>query len=411
MTDSTPIKQRYLPRNPRMQQIIDEEVEKMLEDGIIEESQSPWSSPAVIVRKKDGRPRFCIDFRPVNRVTEKDAYPLPHISAILDKLRPAKYFLTIDLKNGYWQVALTEESKPLKALPYPEKASFNLVMPFGLHSTPATFQRLLDTVIGSKLEPHAFAYLDDIVVVSVTLEDHIRRLREIFHRLREANLRINPEKFQFGCKSIKYLGHVVTEKGIQTDPEKVEAITKMPPQTNVRELRRLLGAASWYRRFIQQYSTTVAPLTALLSKKMSWRWGPEQEKAYRSLQIALTSAPVLTCPNFDEPFILQTDASNVGVGAALIQGSLDEPRAIAYISQKLSPAEKNYSTMEKECLAIVWAIKKLRGYLEGYHFTVVTDHQALRYFNTLKEPNGRLARWIVYLQQYDFDTVYRKGKV
>lgn len=412
LKDDTPIKQRYLPRNPKMQQVINEEVEKMLEDNIIERSHSPWSSPAVIVKKKDGRPRFCIDFRKLNSVTEKDAYPLPYINAILDKLRAASYFSTIDLKNGYWQVALTNESKPLTAFTVPGKGLFQFrVMPFGLHAAPATFQRLLDSVIGPDLEPHAFAYLDDIVVASATMDEHIRHLQEVFKRLRQANLRINPEKCQFGLRSIKYLGHVVTGDGIQTDPDKVAAITQMPPPTNVRELRRFLGAASWYRRFIGQFSTIIAPLTMLLRKKQPWKWGPEQEEAYGKLRDALTTAPALACPDFSRPFILQTDASDVGIGAALIQGTLEEPRAIAYVSRTLQAAEKNYSVMERECLAIVWAIKKLRGYLEGYHFTVVTDHQALRYLDSLKEPTGRLARWVVTLQQYDFDIMYRKGSM
>jgi len=315
-----PIKQRYRPRNPAMQGIIDDEVREMERAGVIEPSQSPWSSPIVIAKKKDGRPRFCIDFRKVNEVLYKDAYPLPQVEATLDKLRGARYLSTIDLKNGYWQVPLAAESRPVTAFTVPGRGLMQFrVMPFGLHSAPATFQRLLDTVLGPALEPHVFVYLDDIIIVSATLDDHLRHLTEVFERLRRAKLRINPDKCRFAADQLRYLGHMVTPEGIHTDPEKTEAITRIPPPRNVREVRQFLGMLSWYRRFLENFSVRARPLTRLTSKKQKWQWTDKEENAFTSLKAALTTAPVLACPDFTKTFVLQTDASNIGLGAVLTQ--------------------------------------------------------------------------------------------
>ena len=281
-------------------------------------------------------------------------------------------------------------------------------MPFRLHSAPATFQRLIDRIIGQDLEPYCFAYLDDIIILGKSFEHHRELLREVFRRLREANLRLNPEKCQFGRKSLKYLGHLVTSEGIRTDPDKVSAIVDLAPPTNLRGLRRFLGMASWYRRYIEGFSKITAPLNRLLKKGQRWQWTAEQDKAFCELKQHLTEAPVLTCPDFEQPFILQTDASDLGLGVALTQNIEGNDQVIAYASRSLTSCEKAYSTTEKECLAIVWGIEKMRPYLEGYHFTVLTDHQSLKWLRTLKNPSGRLARWQMSLQQYSFDIKYRK---
>jgi len=278
-----PIKQRYRPRNPAMQKIIDDEVEEMLRNNIIEPSTSPWSSPVVIVRKKDGRPRFCIDFRKVNEVTEPDAYPLPQIHATLDKLRGAKYLTTLDLQQGYWQVPLAPESRAVTAFTVPGRGLMQFkVMPFGLHSAPATFQRLLDTILGPELEPHVFIYLDDVIIVSETFDEHLQHLAEVFRRLRDARLRLNPEKCHFCRHELKYFGHIVNRRGIHTDPDKVKAMTQWPRPTNVRQVRQFVGLASWYRRFIPEFSASAAPLTKLTRKNARWQWGDDEERSERS---------------------------------------------------------------------------------------------------------------------------------
>ena len=410
LTDPEPIKQRYYPQNPRMQGVINAEVDKMLKDDIIEPSTSPWSSPIVMARKKNGTYRFCVNFKKVNDVSRKDAYPLPYINAILDKLRKARYISSLDLKEGYWQVPLAPESRQITAFTVPSRGLFQFrVMPFGLHSAPATFQRLMDLVIGPEMDPYCFAYLDDIIVLGETFEQHLSLLTEVFHRLRSANLRLNPEKCQFGRRSLQYLGHLVTAEGIHTDPEKVASIRQLPPPSNVKGIRRFLGIASWYRRFVPDFSKIAAPLNRLLKKGIAWQWSEEQDEAFRRLKDGLTSAPVLACPNFEKPFILQTDASDQGLGVALIQHDKDGDHVVAYASRSLTDSEKKYSVTEKECLAIVWGVEKMRPYLEGYRFTVLTDHQSLRWLHSIKSPSGRLARWSIFLQQFDFEIKYRQG--
>lgn len=375
-----PLKQRYRPRNPAMQAVINVEVEKMEQEGVIEPSQSAWSSPIVVVRKKDGSHRFCIDFRRLNAVTEKDAYPLPHITATLDKLRGAKYLSSLDLKNGYWQVPLAPESRPVTAFTVPGKGLMQFrTMPFGLHSAPATFQRLLDSVLGPELERNVLVYLDDIIIASQTFDDHLNHMAEVFRRLRSTKLHLNSEKCHFCRDSLRYLRHIIDQEGIRTDPTKVSAIANWPVPTSLKKVRQFLGVASWYRRFIAGFSTVVAPLTRLTRKNVRWAWTATEKEAFQRIKHALTSAPVLACPDFSRPFLLQTDASTQGLEAVLTQNLEGGERVIAYASRTVNQAEKNYSATELECLAVVWGIRRMRDYLEGYHFTVITDHQSLRW--------------------------------
>lgn len=410
--DVVPIKQRYYPRNPAMQKIINDEVKMMLKDGIIEPSSSGWSSPVVMIKKSSGKFRFCIDMRRVNESSLKDAYPLPRINSILEKLRNAKYISTLDLYRGYWQVPLAENSRPVTAFTVPGVGLFQFkVTPFGLHSSGSTFQRLLDTVIGPDLEPRAFAYLDDLVLVTQTFDEHLELLKTVFKRLIDAGLKLNADKCHF-CKSeLKYLGHVVNQDGIATDPEKVRAIAEFPTPRTVRSLRSFLGLASWYRRFVTGFAVVTRPLTKLLRKNARWTWDSEQESAFVELKRRLCTTPILACPDFSRTFVLQVDASNDGLGAALTQNQASREAVVAYASRLLSESERNFTTTEKECLALVWAVRKFRPYLEGYKFEAVTDHIALKWLMRLHEPGGRLARWIMDLQQFDFEIRYRKGSL
>ena len=408
--ESRPIKQRYYPVSPILQKIMHNEVDKMLKEGVIEPSESPWSSPVVMVKKPQNEYRFCIDFRKINEITKRDSYPLPYIDAILNKLKDAKYISTIDLKNGYWQVPLEETSKEKTAFTVPGKGLYQFtVMPFGIHNAPATFQRLMDSVLHDYMGEKVFCYLDDIICISSTFQEHLDLLDKIFGKLREAGLKINVEKSHFCRTETKYLGHVITPMGVTVDPDKVSSIVNYPAPRNVKQLRSFLGLVSWYRRFIPSFSTVSTPLTNLLRKNILWEWSEQCRDAFETLKSRLIQSPILTCPDYTKPLILQTDASFSGIGAVLVQNYEGEDKVIAYASRSLSQAERKYSVTEKELLSILWAIKKFRPYIEGYHFTIITDHFALKWINNLKNPSGRLARWGLQLQEYSFSVIHRRG--
>lgn len=410
-TDSAPIKQRHYPISPALQRQVNEELDQMLKDGIVEPSDSPWASPIILVKKPDGKYRFCVDFRQLNRVTKRDAYPLPFVMATLDKLREAHFLTTLDIKSAYWQIPLSADSKSLTAFVVPNRGLYQFTrMPFGLHNAPATWQRFIDRVIGFDLENYVSVYLDDIIVSTPNFDKHLEVLGMVFDRIQKAGLTLNREKCKFCVPELKYLGYVVNASGLMVDPEKVSAILQIPTPKNVRDVRRIVGLASWYRRFIPSFSTMIAPMTALLQKNARFVWCGKCEEALDAVKNHLTSAPILACPNFNLPFIVQTDASDYGLGAVLTQVQDGEERVICYLSRSLTKLERRYSVIEKECLAILVALEKLRPYLQGVKFTVITDHYALKWLYNIKDPIGRIARWSVRLQQYDFDIIHRKGR-
>ncbi|KAK9701035.1 RNase H-like domain found in reverse transcriptase [Popillia japonica] len=281
----------------------------------------------------------------------KDSYPLPYISGILDKLRNSTYFSTLDLKHGYWQVPLAPASRPITAFTVPGKGLFQFkVLPFGLHSAGATFQRFLDSIIGPDLANIALVYLDDVVVLGRTFDEHLSNLHIVFSRLQEAGLQLQPAKCQFAKQSIKYLGHVVSASGIQTDPEKVAAISQISPPKSVKDVRSFLGAASWYRKFVPNFARITAPLVQLVKKNQRWFWGPEQDAAFQAVKDALRQSPVLICPDFSRPFQLHTDASEQGLGAVLIQEVDGMERAVAYASRTLNNLADSLSRNPLPCV-------------------------------------------------------------
>lgn len=409
--DEKPLKQPWYQISPIVEKALYKELDSMLEQGVIERCESEWSNPVVMVKKED-KYRFCLDFRKVNMITKKDVYPIPLMSNILDKLKSAMYISKIDLSKAFHQIPLTKESKAITAFRVPGKGLFQFTrMPFGLTNAPATFQRLMDKLIGPELEPHVFAYLDDIIIVTEDFQDHLVWLKLVLETLEKAGLVINPDKSEFCCSEVKYLGYLVNHKGLQVDPEKLGPIETFPAPKTVTQVRRFVGMASWYRRFIPDFSTKVEPINRLIAKGTKFIWGPEQQTAFDLIKRMLLDAPILKCPDFTQRFYLQTDASNVGLGAVLSQGVKLDEKIVAYASRTLNKAERNYCTTELECLAIVWAVEKFRGYLEGSPFTVITDHNSLLWLHKLRNPSGRLARWAMRLLSYDITVIHRKGNL
>lgn len=409
--DAAPIKQRYYPVSPNVQHQIDKELDEMICHGIIEPSQSAWASPIVLVRKPDNSYRFCVNYKKLNAVTKKDAYPLPFINQILNQLRDAKYLSSIDLKSAYWQIPVAKDSIEKTSFTVPGRGLFQFRrMPFGLTNAPATWQRLIDQILGPALEPSVFVYLDDIVVVTSTFEKHIEVLSTVFDRLIKAGLTVNKEKTRLCRSELKYLGYVVDFQGLHVDDEKVSAISKIPSPNSKKAVRSFIGATSWYRRFIPDYAAKISPLTKLIHKNVHFTWNDQAEEAFQTIKEKLIEAPILACPKFELPFELHCDACNEGIGAVLSQIDKDGEHVISYASRTLNQAEKHYNTTEKECLAVIWAIEHYRSYLEGAKFTVFTDHHSLIWLSNLKDPRGRLARWVVRLQAYDFEIKHKKGK-
>lgn len=410
--DNQPLKQKHYVVSPYIQKSINGEIDRLLELDVVEKcNSSPWSNPIVAVKKPNGNVRICLDARKLNALTVKDAYPHPQINRILGQISGTKILSSIDFSDAFLQVPLDHDSRPKTAFAVSGRGLFQYKrMPFGLCNSGATLCRLVDNVIGCDLEPHVFVYLDDIIVMSKTYEEHFEILKKLAIRIKEAGLTISPEKSRFCMKSLKYLGFVLDEQGIRPDPDKVKAIIQYSTPKNVKDVRRLLGMAGWYQRFVPKYASITAPLTDLLKKnKMKFLWSDAQENAFMEIKQCLMTSPILANPDYSQKFIIQTDASAVGIAAILVQGEGQDERIICYYSQKLSKSQQSYPTTERECLAVLTAIEKFRPYIEGSTFTVVTDHASLKWLQTFKDPTGRINRWSLRLQAYDFDIVHRKG--
>ncbi|CAK9816796.1 Retrovirus-related Pol polyprotein from transposon 412 [Anthophora quadrimaculata] len=390
---------------------IDRQIKQMLDQGIIEESDSPYNSPIWIVPKKldnSGKRkwRLVIDFRRLNQETDQDAYPLPPIDEILDHLGKSKFFSALDLSSGFHQIAMDENSKKYTAFSTPQGHFQYRRMPFGLKNAPATFQRMIDNALRGLIGKICFAYLDDIVVFGTTIEEHNRNLATVFQRLRELGLKLQPDKSKFLRPELEYLGHVITADGVKPNPEKIQSVAEFPTPKSVTNVKSFLGIAGYYRKFIKNFAKLAKPLTELTEKNTPFHWTDAQQKSFDILKRKLCESPILRYPDFNKPFTLTTDASDTGLGAILSQ----EGHPCCYISRTLNKAEINYTTTEKELLAIVWAVKRLRQYLLGKKFKILTDHQALKWLFSVKDPSSRLLRWRLRMEEYDYEIDYTKGK-
>lgn len=392
-------------------QVVDQELDKMLEQRIVEPSDSPWSAPICLVKKKDGSCRFCIDFRKLNTVTLKDAYPLPRIDDTLDSLSGSLWFSTLDLASGYWQIRMSESSKKKTAFVTPHRGLFHFnVMPFGLTNAPASFQRLMEKVLVN-LSPHkCLCYLDDIIILGRTFEEALANLRDVFQRLREANLKLKPKKCSLFQTKVTYLGHVVSENGISCDPSKIEAVKNWPTPNSKTEVRSILGLLGYYRKFIPDFAERAKPLTKLTRKRAKFSWDNDCDKSLADLKQCLIQAPILAFPNETGIFILDTDASQYGIGGVLSQMQNDQEVVIAFASKTLNSAQQQYCTTKRELLAVVTFMKHFKHYLLGRNFIIRTDHAPLVWLRNFKEPEGLIARWISIIENYDYELKYRPGR-
>ena len=406
--NAKPISQGLRPSGPAAREVARKEVEDMLEKGVIQPCRSPWASPVVLVKKKDGSTRFCVDFRKVNDVTVKDVHPLPRISDMLEALGSGRYVSTLDAAAGYWQIPLRDEDKGKSAFICSEGLYEFNVMPFGLCNAPATYQRLMNLLLAGLTWRSCLVYLDDILIFSPTFERHVEDMREVFQRIRTSGMLLKPSKCFFGLTTVQYLGHIVTPEGIRPDPAKVIRIRNFPTPRNVGEVRTFLGMAGYYRKFVRNFSIVAAPISHLTAKDQPFIWTEECAKAFDVLRNAIADEAVLNHPEFDQPFIIDSDASGVGLGAVLSQVVDGVERPICFASRALQPAERIWHTQEKEALGILWALQQFRHFVLGADFTVRTDHRSLEL--PKKAKSGRLARWAMQLAEFgDMKIVHRDG--
>lgn len=417
--DAPPIRQRHRRIPPQVFQEVKKHVQDLVSQGILKESCSPWASPAVIMIKKDGSIRFCCDYRRLNKVTCKDAYPLPRVEESLDALGNAQLFSTLDLTAGYFQVAMSEEDRAKTAVTTPFGLFEWTRMPFGLCNAPATFQRLMGVVFGDLTFDVLLIYLDDIIIFSKDFDSHCQRLEVVFNRLRQHGLKLKPSKCFLLKPEVKFLGHLISSQGIKVDEEKTQVLETWPAPKNVRGLRQVLGFMSYYRRFVPGFAQLARPLHALVGKGGKGKpvetldWTTECQTAFDKLKQSLMSPPVLAYPDFSQPFVLTTDGSLHGLGAVLSQRHGGTERVIAYASRGLRGSEKNdrnYSAFKLELLALKWAVtEKFKEYLIYSKFSVITDHNPLRYLETANL-GAVEQRWVAQLAEFNFEVYYKPGR-
>lgn len=413
-----PSRERYRPVPPSLYAELRTLLQNMLDNGVVRESASPWAAPIVLVKKKDGSWRFCVDYRRLNALTHKDAYPLPRIEESLTGLKAAKWYSTLDLASGYWQVEMDPTDREKTAFTTPFGLYEFERMPFGLCNVPATFQRLMQRCLGNMVNEFLLIYLDDVVVFSPDFSSHVRHLEEVFQRLHQHGLKLQPKKCRLFQREVTYLGHVISEKGVATDPAKTAAVKDWPVPQTVKQVKSFLGFAGYYRRFIPAFSKIASPLHALTrgtaneKKSAPVSWSSECQNAFDQLKEALVDAPILAYADFSLPFRLYTDASFDGLGAVLAQVQGGKERVIAYASRSLQPTERNdqnYSSFKLELLALKWAVtEKFKDYLYGTDVTVFTDNNPLVHLETARL-GAVEQRWVAQLANFKYTIKYRPG--
>ena len=390
------------------------QVDRMLKSKVIRPSTSPWNSPVVLAPKADGTLRFAVDLRKLNEVTVKEVYPLPKINDTLNALGTGRFFTKIDLESAFWQLPLTEESAPKTAFSIEGRGHFEFVrLPFGLSNASSAFQRLMDVCMTGLTYTHMLCYQDDIIVYGSTIEEHNERLRVVLQRLADCGLTMKHEKCKFAQTEVKFLGHIIGDGKIKVNPSTTAAVRDFPRPKNVSETKSFLGLAGYYRRFVKNFSDLTKPLTELTKTKSGkpFLWNQEAERAFEEVKTALISPPCLTCLDHTAPLVVHCDASNVGLGAVLSVVVEGEERVVSYASRTLKDSEQKYAPIQKEALAIIFALKQFHYYLYGQSFTVVTDHCPLTYLKSMSAKSLMMQRWILIMSSYNFKVVHRAGSL
>lgn len=384
-------------------------VADLLKNNIIRESESPFASPITLVAKPNVQFRMCVDYRDLNTITIKDRYPIPRIDDQLDALAKARWFTSLDMTSGFYQIPVAEESVHKTAFVTQDGHYEFLRMPFGLANAPAVFQRAINTALKEYVGVIAYVYIDDILIPSVTVEEGFTRLRLILSALKEHGFTLNPDKCKYFTTKIEYLGREIHNGTVKPIKAKTIALEKSPTPKNVKQVQQFLGLAGYFRKFIKNFSTIVAPISSLLKKDVEWNWTEKCDVSKAIVIEALVSSPVLCIFETERETELHTDASSIGLGAALMQRHNDGMKVVAYYSRKLSVVESLYHSYDQETMAIIDALKHFRVYLIGQKFKIVTDCNAVKATATKKDILPRVARWWVYMPDFDFEIVYRPG--
>ena len=409
LTSNKPVTLKPYTVPIHMRDTLNAEIENMLKLDIIEESDSPYASPVVLVKKKDGSIRTCVDYRKLNSITQFDAEVIPDQEDVLLQLNAAQYFTKLDLTKGFWQLPIHERSRKFTAFRVPNGHYQFKYLPFGLVNSPSFFNRTMRSLL--KGQSNVVFYFDDICIFNSNWQSHLETLRNVLMRLRDSGFTIKPNKMEVGYGNIKFLGHFVGGGVIRPDTSNIQKILDLKTPNTKKEVRSLLGLINYYNKFIPSFSSLVFPLTELLKKGMPGKikWNPECEKALKEIQVLLSTEPILKLADPNIPFVLQTDASNKGIACCLMQEVNGILHPVTYLSRKLLPREQRYAVIERECLAIVWSIQKLSRYLRGTTFTIQCDHRPLTYLRNSTYTNSRISRWSLLLQDYNFTVTHISG--
>ena len=405
-----PVRSPPISYPPAIAEDIDRQIKELLDRGLIRRSQSPYGCNVVLTEKKNGKYRMSCNYKKLNKDTQRNSAPMHKAGTILRQLPNGYWYTVLDGEGGFWQLRIRPSDIPKTAFYANGRLYEWLVMPYGLKNAPASFVEFMNETLDEYIGKFCFVYMDDIIIFSKTVEEHIHHLKLILQRLREKNFTLNRSKCHIAKRELNFLGHVISQNGIKKQPEKVRAIVDFPVPQNVNDVHRFHGLAMWYASFIPNFSWIAEPLYKLLRKNIEFDWGPAQQEAFERIKEHMTNDVMLSGIDYSKPIYLKTDASLIGIGAVLCQKFNDHEKVIYYASKCLKPRERNLSACERECLAIVWALNKFKELIFGQPIIVITDSSALTYLDNMKGKSAKLTRWSLMMEEFDVKIIYRPGK-